>query len=73
MHGSGRLSIWFFIGVLLSLYGVLITGTGLFEFIFPPVHRPVLAELHATLWWGIVLLVIGLSYLIRFYPRKFNG
>lgn len=70
MHGSGLLSIWFFIGVLLTVYGVLITATGLMELVSPLAHPPVLAELHATLWWGIVLLAIGLFYLIRFFPRK---
>ena len=70
MHGPGALSIWFFIGVLLTIYGVLITATGLFEFAFPPAHPPVLAELHASLWWGIVLLIIGLVYLLRFFPRN---
>ncbi len=70
MHGSGILSIWFFIGVLLTVYGVLITATGAWELISPPAHPPVLAELHATLWWGVILLLIGLFYFIRFYPRK---
>lgn len=73
MHGPGVLSIWFFIGILLTVYGVLITGTGLIEWFTPPLHAPVLAELHATLWWGLVLLVIGLFYLIRFSPRNSNG
>ena len=31
MHGQGTLSIWFFIGVLLPAYGVLILGAGLYE------------------------------------------
>jgi hypothetical protein len=70
MHGSGILSIWFFIGVLLTFYGLLITGTGLIEFISPAAHAPVLANLHATLWWGLVLLLIGLFYFVRFFPKK---
>lgn len=70
MHGTGFLSIWFFIGVLLTIYGVLITGTGIYEFISPPTNPPVLASLHASLWWGLVLLLIGLFYFVRFFPRK---
>jgi hypothetical protein len=70
MHGSGFLSIWFFIGVLLTCYGLLITGAGVYELYVPPVHPPVLANLHMGIWWGIVLLVIGLGYFIRFYPKK---
>jgi hypothetical protein len=71
MHNThGSLSIWFFIGVLLTAYGVLITGTGLYELASPPESPVVLANLHAPIWWGAILLVIGLFYLIRFFPRK---
>ena len=70
MHGPGFISIWFFIGVLLTIYGVLITATGLYELMVPPVNPPVLANLHASIWWGIILLIIGLIYFIRFFPRK---
>ena len=68
MHGHGSLSIWFFIGLLLTAYGILILGSGLYNY-----HAPstvVLANLHAPVWWGAFLLVIGLVYLIRFFPRK---
>ena len=70
MHGSGILSIWFFIGLLLTVYGILITATGALELVSPPANPPVLANLHASLWWGMVLLIIGLFYFLRFFPRK---
>jgi hypothetical protein len=70
MHGPGFISIWFFIGVLLTIYGVLITATGLFELASPPANPPVLANLHSGIWWGIVLLIVGLIYFIRFFPKK---
>ncbi len=70
MHGSGFLSIWFFIGVLLTCYGVLILGAGIYELYVPSPHPPVLANLHFGIWWGAVLLVIGLVYFIKFYPKK---
>ncbi|MGC2656846.1 MAG: hypothetical protein WA324_02640 [Bryobacteraceae bacterium] len=71
MH-HGRISIWFFIGALLLAYGVLITGSGIYELSSPPQHPVVLARLHAGIWWGAVLLLIGLFYTIRFYPRDHN-
>lgn len=70
MHGPGFISIWFFIGTLLSAYGLLITATGLYELASPPANPPVLFNLHATIWWGAVLLIIGLIYFIRFLPRR---
>ncbi|MDQ2841915.1 MAG: hypothetical protein M3Y72_12935 [Acidobacteriota bacterium] len=70
MHGSGFISIWFFIGVLLTVYGVLITGSGIYDYFSPPVHQVVLANLHAGIWWGAVLLAIGLIYTIKFFPKK---
>ncbi len=57
MHGPGFISIWFFIGVLLTAYGVIITATGLYELASPPANPPVLANLHPSVWWGAVLLV----------------
>jgi hypothetical protein len=70
LHNHGSLSIWFFIGILLTAYGIIITGAGLYELASPPANPPVLASLHASLWWGIVLLLIGLVYFVRFFPRK---
>jgi hypothetical protein len=62
MHGS--LTIWFFIGIL------LIMGAGIYELYVPPVHPPVLSNLHMGIWWGAFLLAIGLFYFIKFYPKK---
>jgi hypothetical protein len=64
------LSIWFFIGVLLLAYGVLICGAGLYELSSPPEHPVVHAELHAGIWWGALLLVLGGIYTFRFRPSK---
>ncbi len=70
MHGKGLISIWFFIGVLLTAYGVLITASGIYDIYSPPAHQVVLAKLHAPVWWGAVLLAIGLFYTIKFFPKK---
>ena len=59
MHREGMVSIWFFIGMLLSVYGVLILGAGIYEWNSPP---PVVrADLHAAVWWGMLLIVLALS------------
>ena len=61
------ISIWFFIGLLLSVYGLLIFVSGIYE-----VGRPanvVLANLHPAIWWGALMLVLGLVYSVKFRPR----
>ena len=70
MHKPGMVSIWFLIGLLLTAYGVLITAAGIYEAFVPPARPPVLANLHAGIWWGLVILAIGLFYCWHFQPRK---
>jgi hypothetical protein len=71
------ISIWFFIGLLLGVYGVLILGSGIYELVSPPavaaqngVETNIMANLHAAIWWGALLLVLGLVYSIQFRPGK---
>ncbi|MBS1856948.1 MAG: hypothetical protein JST11_16385 [Acidobacteria bacterium] len=70
MHRQGMVSIWFFIGALLLAYGVLILGAGLWELVEPPAHAVVRADLHAGIWWGALLLIIGAVYSLRFRPNR---
>ena len=65
-----EISIWFFIGVLLVIYGVLILGAGIYDLFYPPSIEVVLAKLHASLWWGAVILVMGIVYTKVFMPHR---
>ena len=62
------LPVWFFIGVLLTLYGVIILVTAISELSYP--STVVLAQYHAGIWGGILLIAIGGFYTLRFWPRK---
>lgn len=69
------ISIWFFIGLLLTVYGVLILGSGLYDWNAPAatqtgIESNIMANLHAGIWWGGLLLVSGLVYVIAFRPGK---
>jgi FtsH-binding integral membrane protein len=64
------ISIWFFIGTLLLAHGVLILGAGLYELVAPPEHPVVLAGLHAGIWWGVLLIALGVVYSLRFKPGR---
>jgi len=70
---SAELSIWFFCGILMLVYGVVLVATGLMEWHDPPPNEvllPWLESLHPTLWWGLVLTVFGGFYSIRFRPGR---
>ena len=60
--------VWFFVGVILLIYGVVIFTTGIYGLSHPP--STVLGELHPAIWWGALLTVIGGVYVYLFLPRK---
>lgn len=64
------ISIWFFIGVLLLIYGVIITASGTYGLFVPPERKVVMGQLHAPLWWGALLLVLGAIYTLHFRPGR---
>jgi hypothetical protein len=65
-----RIPIWFFIGALVLTYGILIVCAGLYGLVHPPEPPVVLADLHAELWWGGLMIVLGAIYTVRFFPKK---
>jgi hypothetical protein len=66
---KGHIQIWFFSGILLLIYGILITATGIWELSHPLVNPPVLSNLHAPIWWGVIMMGGGLFYTLKFRPR----
>jgi len=73
MHGS-RIPIWFFIGVLLTVYGAMILGYGIFEWLAGSYPAAVqLTQLHTPVWWGALLLALGIFYVLKFRPAKSAG
>jgi hypothetical protein len=67
-ESHGMVPVWFFVGVILLIYGVVILATGLYEFSHPP--ATVLAYLHPAIWWGALLTVVGGVYVYVYLPRK---
>ena len=70
MKSGGALSIWFFTGLCLAVNGALIFITGIYEIMHPPADKVVLYDLHANVWWGAVLLILGLFFSLRFSPAR---
>ncbi len=64
-----EIPIWFFIGSLVLVYGVIIFATGLYHLV-RPAQGVLLANLHADLWWGLLMIAVGLIYGIKYCPFK---
>lgn len=71
MHGSG-IAIWFFIGLMLTIYGLMILAYGLYEIATGSLANVQLANLHTPVWWGALLLVLGVVYVFKFRPGRGN-
>ena len=69
-RAQSSISIWFFIGIALLVNGVLILGAGLYELKYPPQVPPVLYDLHASVWWGALLTLVGGFYCWHFSPSR---
>jgi hypothetical protein len=66
------LPVWYFIGILLSIYGIIIFFTALVDWSHP--SAAILSQLHPGFWGGILLMFIGGFYVLRFRPgRKKRG
>lgn len=63
-------SIWYFIGLLVLIYGVLIAGAGIADWISPPAQPPTLSSLHMGVWWGVLMIVLGGAYALLFRPGR---
>ena len=62
------LSIWFFVGVILCVYGALVV---LSDFL-PHERATVLAELRPALWWGAITTACG-AVLLAIGVRQLRG
>jgi hypothetical protein len=68
-----RANIWFLIGLLQTTYGLIILVAGIRQLSHPPATT--LANLHATLWAGIAILLMGVIFVVTNNPRtsRANG
>jgi len=62
-------TIWYFVGLLLLIMGIVIALSGVYTLINPPAQPKVLSELHPDLWWGMVMIVVGLIFLLTNWKK----
>lgn len=73
MHTQEKqIPIWFFIGALLAIYGVIIAVHGVATWSEPPPAKmpEQIYKLHAPIWWGALMVALGAVYLVKFWPSK---
>ncbi len=60
------------IGAQLAIYGALIGGIGIYELFvpLPPDDQTVLSNFHPGIWWGALMLIIGIFYVLKFHPKR---
>lgn len=64
------LDIWFFVGIILIAYGVILSLIGIY-YIFNPYTDVILGNLNPNLWWGGIMIVSGIILqLISHHSRK---
>jgi len=72
-EGTGRdesLSVWFFVGVMTLLYGIVLLPYGAYEWFGNHEASTILNKLHPTFWWGLLLVGFGGCYTFKYRPVK---
>ncbi len=64
------ISIWFFIGALLVVYGLLIMGAGIWDLFYPSGLPQAMGHLHAAIWWGGLLVILGAIFCRAHWPWR---
>lgn len=57
--------IWYFVGLILLIMGALIFLTGIYSLVYPPQSQVVLGEKHPDIWWGALMVIVGLIYVLK--------
>ena len=64
------LDIWFFVGILLFAFGVILALAGIY-YIFYPNTNTTFGHLNPNLWWGVIMIVSGIIFhAVSYYNRK---
>jgi len=57
-------SIWYMVGLVLLTIGAVIFLTGIYNLIDPPVVTTAMGHLQPDLWWGGLMVVAGLIFVM---------
>lgn len=57
--------IWYFVGLILLSMGAIIFLTGLYLLVNPPSTNTVLSATRPNIWWGGLMTIAGVIFVIR--------
>ncbi len=67
---TGRRPIWYFVGWMLSVIGLLIVIAGIISLFTALPSTSVVKSTHPDLWWGAFITIIGIFYIWKFSGRR---
>jgi uncharacterized membrane protein YdbT with pleckstrin-like domain len=56
--------IWYFVGLMLTLMGLVIEISGLYRYFSAEHTKTVLENLHPEIWWGAIIIIAGVILLL---------
>ena len=68
MSGKRRITIWFLSGLIIFVYGLAVTGSGVYNLFHLPEVK--MAELHLDFWWGLIMILVGAIFLYTQRPGR---
>ena len=57
--------IWYFVGLILFIMGAIIEINGIYFLLHPAADKKVLATLHPDVWWGGIMIIVGIIYILK--------
>lgn len=64
--------IWYFVGLILGLMGLIILAAGISDVVSGKVPTTVLGETHPNLWWGAVMIAAGVIFIVKNKDKAVN-
>jgi len=62
---KGMRSIWFLVGLIMFMIGLIELSAGIYDLFYPSNQDVKLAYLHANIWWGVLIIVAGIIYIVK--------
>ena len=62
---KGMRSIWYFVGLIMLIIGIIVIAAGIYDLINPTAQNIRLTHLHTNIWWGALITIAGVIYILK--------